>query len=63
MQNTVNISFIFYLVIFIDVLNSQFRHRRLTATNHLGVWLTRDLQKDSVLRITSLRFIYTARSV
>lgn len=57
-QSIANTSYIFYSVIFIDVLNLQFRHRRFIAANHLEVWLTRKLQEDSVLRVISLRFSY-----
>lgn len=63
MQNRVNISFIFYSVIFISMLNLQFRHRRFIAANHLEVWLKRNLQEDSVLRIKSLRYIYTDKGI
>lgn len=55
-QRVAKIPFTFNLVLFIDVLNLQFGHRRFMPAINLEIWLIRNLQQDPVLRNTLLRF-------
>ena len=56
LQHVAKIPFTFNLVISIDVLNLQSRHRRFMPAIHLEVWLIRNFQHDPVLRSTSVGF-------